>query len=158
MTSSDIQAYSSIAGVRQSGKTPSHNRVTISDIEGQWQTSAQQRLEELLRLEEGWDGYNGFPVSFANAMYAFRVLEAICRPDTPAPQIVPGSSGDLQLEWHEQGGDVELWVRGPNDVHAWRSLSDNEDGEEIDLTTDFSIVSEWLKEAMERTIAGTATA
>jgi hypothetical protein len=135
----------------------SPQRVTISEVEGQWQASVKQRLEELIRLEEGWDGYTAFPVSFDNAMFAFRMLESICRPDTLAPQIVPGPSGDLQIEWHTHEGDIELWVRGPNNVHAWRSLND-ENGEEIDLTNDFSVVSMWVKEVTEPTIAFAAAA
>lgn len=152
MTSASFQAISS--GSRHVLKTslaPAH-RVTLSEIQGQWQPAVKQRLEELVRLEEGWDGYTAFPVSFDSAMFAFRMLESICRPDTAPPQIVPGSSGDLQIEWHTQRGDIELWVRGPNNVHACRSSND-EDFQEIDLTNDFSTVSKWVKEVTEPTIA-----
>lgn len=137
---------------------PSAQRVTISEVSGQWQVAVKQRLEELVRLEEGWDGYVAFPVSFDNAMFAFRMLESICRSETLAPQIVPGQSGDLQIEWHTLQGDIELWVRGPNNVHAWREMHDRQEDEEFDLATDFSAISEWVKEITEKTIAVAATA
>lgn len=139
---------------------PVRQRIAISDVEEQWQGVVKDRLEQLIRLDEGWDGYTGFPLSFDNAMFAFRMLESICRPDTPAPQIVPGSSGDLQIEWHTQQGNVELWVRGPNNVHAWRDAGEVEAGEEMDLTTDFSVVSRWVEEVThtEPAIAVAATA
>ena len=128
-------------------------RVSISDVAGSWQGPVKERLEELIRLEEGWDGYAAFPVSFDNAMFAFRMLESICRPDTPAPQIVPGPSGDLQIEWHTHQGDIELWVVGPNNVHALRQVSETQEDEELDLTTDFSVVSRWVQKVTEPTIA-----
>lgn len=135
-------------------------RATFFDSEScEWQAVAKSRLEELIRLKEGWDGYSAFPVSFDNAMFAYQMLDSIARPETPAPQIVPGPSGDLQIEWHLAQGDIELWVRGPNNVHAWRSTDDGED-EEIDLSTDFATVAEWLKEitSTEPTIAIAAAA
>lgn len=157
MTSSLFPVISSGSWHRVKTDSLSPQRVTISGVDGQWQTSVMQRLEELIRLEEGWDGYTAFPVSFDNAMFAFRMLESICRPETLPPRIVPGPSGDLQIEWHTHQGDIELWVRGPNNVHAWRSLND-ENGEEIDLTNDFSVVSTWVKEVTEPTIAFAAAA
>lgn len=155
---SNFQFISSGSGQVLKSSFPSTQRVTISEVSGQWQVAVKQRLEELIRLEEGWDGYTAFPVSFNNAMFAFRMLESICRQDTLAPQIVPGPSGDLQIEWHTPQGDIELWVRGPNNVHAWREMYESEEGEEIDLTTDFSAVSEWVKEVTEKTIAVAAAA
>lgn len=133
-------------------------RVTLSDSVGEWQAVVKDRLEELIRLEPGWDGYTGNPVTFENAMFAFRMLESICRPSTPAPQIVPGSSGDLQIEWHTQRGDIELWVQGPNRVQALCEINNGQISGEMDLTTDFSTVSGWVKAATEPTIAIAAAA
>lgn len=130
----------------------------MSEVADYWQATVKDRLEQLIRLEEGWDGYTGFPVSFDNAMFAFRMLESICRRDTPAPQIVPGASGDLQIEWHTQFGDIELWVRGPNNVRAWHEITETQIDEELDLTTDFSEVSEWVRQITEPTIAIAAAA
>jgi hypothetical protein len=125
----------------------------MSDIVAGWRDAVNDRLEQLICLEEGWDGYAGIPVSFVNAKFSFHMLESICRPDTPAPQIVPGPSGDLQIEWHASAGDIELWVRGPNDVHAWRGISETQECEELNLTTDFSAVADWVKQITEPRIA-----
>jgi hypothetical protein len=116
-----------------------------------------KRLDELIRLGQGWDGYAGLPVSFVNATFALRMLESICDPRSPVPQIVPGSSGDLQVEWHTLRGDVELDVRAPNDVLAWRAKSDGAE-EELHLTNDFSTVVIWLNELAEPSIAIKAAA
>jgi hypothetical protein len=124
-----------------------------------WREAVMTRLEELVRLEHGWDGYNGEPVSLENAAFALRMLEAICGPDAATPQIVPGPSGDLQIEWHAMTGDIELHVLAPNRVHAWRQLvGGDEDGESLDLTIDFGIVATWVREMTEPALAGATAA
>lgn len=132
---------------------PQH-RLMISEADGVWHAAVVARLEELVHLEHGWDGYNGRSVSLDNAFFALKMLEATCREDTPAPQIVPGSNGDIQIEWHTMRGDVELLVRGPNSVCAWRYLvGADEDGEEMELTNDFLAVAMWIKNVTEPEVA-----
>jgi hypothetical protein len=135
-------------------------RILISELDREWRDPVGKRLEELIRLERGWDGYRGAPVSFEIAHFAVRMLEAACGLQAPTPQIVPGSQGDLQIEWHTERGDVELDVLAPNNVRAWRRTTSTEpDGEEIALTNDFSVVAVWIKELTEPSNAiGTAAA
>lgn len=130
-------------------------RVHVSDPERKWVRPVQDRLEALVeKLQPGWDGYQGMPVSLLNAWFALRMLEATCGETAPIPQIVPGSRGDLQIEWHTAKGDIELHVRAPNDVHAWRmTTEDAPDGQELHLTNDFVKVAEWVAELAEATIA-----
>ena len=159
MMLSNMQPTSSRSGLMLKNVPLTTNRITISDFGNQqWQSIVKQRIEDLIRLEEGWDGYNAAPVSFSTGMFAFRMLESICQRDTPAPQIVPGSSGDLQMEWHTNHGDLELWVRSPNNVHVSWTMSAEHDAEEVDLTNDFSVVSEWVREVTESKIAIAAAA
>lgn len=128
-------------------------------LDSEWQLTVEARLQELIWLENGWDGYEGPPVSFGSAVFAIRVLEAICVGDTPAPSIVPGNAGDLQLEWHLPSGEIELHVRAPNDVHAWRCLTGAHPLEEaLMLSTDFSVVAKWLRDLTEAPLAPHAAA
>lgn len=129
-------------------------RKLLTESVEEWRESVQERLQELIRLDRGWDGYEGLPVSFVNAVFALRMLESVCRAETHSPEIVPGVSGDLQVEWHTFKGDIELHVRAPNDVHAWRSKSDDDaDGEELELTNDFSVIATWVRELTEPPVA-----
>ena len=129
------------------------------DIGQKWREPVIRRLNELTALQLGWDGYEGIPVSFQNAYFAMEMLDACCRGDAPAPQIVPGSSGDLQIEWHLERGDIELHILGPNDVHAWHADENTGfDGEEVPLTNDFTAVVKWIKNLMEPTRATVPTA
>jgi hypothetical protein len=87
------------------------------------------------------------------------MLGSICRPNTPAPQIVPGSSGDLQIEWHTQAVDIEILVRAPYDVHAWRLVvGADADGESLGLSRDFTELAKWVAEISEPPIAASAAA
>ena len=128
-------------------------RYFINESINDWNEEIIGRLEELVSLENGWDGYLGQPVRFQNAVFALRVLETVCLNDTPKPQIVPGARGDLQIEWHSSSADIELHVIGPNNVHAW--IADEEtgpDGIEYELTTDFSLVVKIIRKLSERSV------
>jgi hypothetical protein len=125
-------------------------RILITEKWPGWREPVLERLKDLCKLPVGWDGYQGGPVDFRIAEFALRMLAAACGPDTPVPSIVPGPSGDLQVEWHLQSGDIELHVRAPNSVHAWRWTPDlGEDGEERSLTVDFTDVSHWIIDLTE---------
>jgi hypothetical protein len=112
----------------------------VEKIEAPWRSSVVSRLTELLRLDHGWDGYAGQPVSLENAMFALQLLDYICGADCVAPQIVPGARGDLQIEWHSWKGDIELHVVAPDELHARRFVEGgNPDGEDLEtLSNDFT--------------------
>lgn len=135
-------------------------RLLINEVNYAWSDDVKKRLEELIQLPYGWDGYQAVHVSFENANFALRMLEAICDLRTITPEIVPGVEGDLQIEWHTLKGDIELHIRAPNDVQVWYALVDGDsDGEELYLTNDFVSIEKWVKEITEQSFgADTATA
>ena len=134
-------------------------RILITENVSVWYDSVKEALEELVHLPSGWDGYDAAPVSFVNANFALRMLEKTCSLESQPPQIVPGTTGDLQIEWHTMNGDIELHVRAPNDVHAWRAVAgEDSEGEELELTNDFSVIAQWVKDLMEPSISAEATA
>ena len=135
------------------------NRLHVTLTANSWTGVVTDRLQQLIRLPIGWDGYRGHPVDFVNAVFALEVLKVICGPETDAPQIVPGPEGDLQIEWHTLQGDLELHVKGPNDVHAWHAVAGGDvEGEEQDLTVDYTAVAKWVREIAEPPSANTAAA
>lgn len=133
-------------------------RAVVYEPNSVWRDEVKARLDKLVDLKIGWDGYQGRPVTFQNAYFAMQMLESACQPDALTPQIVPGSDGDLQVEWHLRGGDIELHVRAPNDVYAWRRIAATSDEEELHLTNDFVSVAEWIKELTESSLAADSAA
>lgn len=132
-------------------------RVVVTEPVRGWLEGVKARFNELVQMRNGWDGYQGVPVKFVNANFALRMLEAVCDADAPAPQIVPGPNGDLQIEWHTNTADIELHVRAPNNVHAWRSVRGSLDEERL-LSNDFTAVSGWIDQLAEPLIAPGAAA
>jgi hypothetical protein len=111
-----------------------------------WRDPAIARFNELGALQNGWNGYGSGPVLAATIHFALSVLDKVCQPNTLTPAIVPGSDGDLQIEWHTCNSDIELHVIAPNRVHAWRRVqSTGPDGEEFELSNDFTVVANWIK-------------
>jgi hypothetical protein len=122
-------------------------RIAVFGARHNWRNAVIERLTELARLEQGWDGYRGKPVSLENAAFALRMFEAICGPNAAKPQLVPGPSGDLQIEWHTMSGDIELHVLALNRVEAWRKLvGRDDDGASLGLTEEFGAVAAWVRE------------
>lgn len=156
-----IRLVSSSGWEPKTQRSPDHKPAgsfLLSDNPKLWRGSVEVRLEELIRLPRGWDGYNGCPVGFTNAHFALRILESTCRNSTEPPQIVPGSSGDLQIEWHTLNGDIELHVLAPHKVLGWFQRAADGSEEELELTNDFRRVAQWVQEITEQSIAATAAA
>ena len=130
----------------------------ISQLSHDWIGILNARFEELIRLNKGWDGYQGQPVLYPNAVFAQKIIEKVCGNNNIMPSIVPGASGDLQIEWHTLKGDVELDVLGPYNVRAYYSNEDSGIETEIPLTNEFATVVLWLNEIKETSIAPFAAA
>lgn len=130
----------------------------VSEPQDSWFTSACEQISNLVKANLS-AFYRAEPVSFENAYFAISLLKSICVNSTPNPSIVPGVSGDLQIEWHTLSGDLEIHVRAPNDVYVWYSqLGENPEENEVELTYDFTKVSNWLKNITETSVASFAAA
>jgi hypothetical protein len=112
-----------------------------------WRTSVDRQLRTLRRLERGWDGCNSGPVSWATAAFTSAVLRSVMKPHTPAPTLVPASGGGIQLEWHEQGLDIELMIYRPVDAELTVHFLDGRPSiEEEPLSQNFELLSQVLEE------------
>jgi hypothetical protein len=108
------------------------------------------KLNELTSLPVGWDGYQGQPVSFTCADFAARVLDSLCHDDVPAPSLVPGADGTLQVEWHCHGFDIELDVLDAGSIEAYRRNVETGEEESIQVGVDFSEIFTWIEEMADR--------
>jgi hypothetical protein len=115
-----------------------------------WYEALKDRFNHLTALPVGWDGYGGRPVSFSCAVFAANVLEQLCDAELLPPQIVPGSDGTLQLEWHVAGVDVEIDILGPNEVVATRYDANLGLDDRYELSTDFRPLVSWIDDLRNR--------
>jgi len=129
---------------------PANQKIIVSEPSYAWKSEVTSRIEELIRLEPGWDGYKGQPVSLENGHFALNILESIYADNVPAPQIVPGVNGDLQLEWHTPSVEIELHILAPYEVQVWVIDSENfPEGRELELSMDFTDIAHQLKNLKE---------
>lgn len=127
---------------------PVISRANLSDPQMKDWGKIKARLDELCSLQYGWDGYAGVPIRFEIAYFVVEILKNVLSDHTTAldTQLIPGSDGDIQIEWHQDGAIVELHVKAPYDVTAWRSNPISDEGEELYLRADYTVVRSWLTE------------
>ena len=127
--------------------TVAQKRITLTEPTIEWADKVKRRLTYLCGLRADWDGYKGRPTRFDTAHFAFQLLQKICSPTTPSPQLVPLSSGGLQVEWHYPHAEIELTIRAPYDVKAWVSQGEeDEEGTDLPpLTTDFTSIVPYIQ-------------
>lgn len=63
------------------------------------------RIDEFTKLPKGWDSYGGIPVTLTVAAEAKDFLGYLPHWSW---QIVPGSDGSIQIEYHGHGFDIEI--------------------------------------------------
>src|SRR5712692_1526644 len=73
-----------------------------------WFDPLMQGFVDLLTLSPNWDSYGAGAIDPKVVLYAMTFMNSLLGPTTPAPRVVPLSSGGLQVEWHRQGIDLEV--------------------------------------------------
>ena len=164
MTSGNTTAFQRDRGFRvyeggNSSSTEAFEGLEVPHNQSIWVQELAPRFEDLVKLKPGWDGYLGIPVSFSNATFAANLLETLCLNTLPAPSLVPGTDGTLQLEWHINGYDLEIDVLGANNVVATRFCHQTEEEKEMYLKNDFSELVQWVDDlAYDDLMAGPVVA
>lgn len=156
MIDKPIRSDSSSSVLAFDHASPSRTRRIVQDSERHWKRAVVERLNHLVSLPKNWNGYGAGPVKFDTANFALKLLESVFDPDAPPPQIIPGSKGGLQIEWHLPRGSMELDVEAPYHVHGWAEI----DGEERDtvLSNDFTAPAKWLSILTDDKVATAAAA
>lgn len=119
--------------------------VKRADVE-HWQQDAYTRLIHLMSLGRGWDGSDSPAVRPEIATFAWNGLFSVMTPKTPIPFIAPVSGGGLQLEWHADGLDIELYISQPSRAELYIEYQDGRDTVEENLSSDFELLSSAIKE------------
>lgn len=115
-----------------------------------WIQISLKRLTMVASLPNQWAGPLSRSIDHQSISRAFRIIAEVV-PDVAryVPQIVPTVDGGLQLEWHQDGFDLEIEIAptGESYVDYSNAAGMKWEGEYIDLTREVARV---LQEALDR--------
>jgi len=95
-----------------------------------WFDALMQGFVDLLTLSTNWDSYGAGAIDSKLVHGAVNFINGLLGPATPAPRVVPLSSGGLQLEWHRQGIDLEVvFDRNDKPFFCYRNRVSKEESE-----------------------------
>lgn len=124
-----------------------------TDLSAQrWEAKLVPKISRMSEYGEGWDGYSAKRVSYEACMFAINILNNIMRPSTPCPQVVPTSSGSVQIEWHEKGIDLEVRVSGAYkcDLYCEDATRPGDQPMEVAIGADLSLLIQCVDELSRR--------
>lgn len=95
------------------------------------------KFDELSELQEDWDTYGGKRIDPSILTAARDLTAELVGAGHPQPHVVPTTTGGVQLEWHQDGADLELKFTSSDSVEgSW------EKGEDTgDRSFDFSVAN-----------------
>lgn len=84
--------------------------IKITGSPPSWLPETVNNLNLLLALKKNWDSYGAHRIKSETAIAAIQILLSVMQEEAPLPSIVPTPSGNIQLEWHRSGIDLEVEV------------------------------------------------
>ena len=97
-----------------------------------WFDPLMQGFVDLLTLPADWDSYGAGAIDQNIVRYAMTFASGLLGPSSPAPRVVPLSSGGVQLEWHRQGIDLEVvFDRDDEPFFFYRNRESGEEAEHL---------------------------
>lgn len=106
-----------------------------------------ERMAELVALPRGWDSRNASPVSDTALRRTIEFLLEHVADGIDCPVVVPTVHGGLQLEWHNNGVDVEVEVAPDGHVSCLAEDGSSEEPVELGLAGNEEWIRRWLKRA-----------
>lgn len=73
-----------------------------------WFDPLVQGFVDVLTLPPDWNSYQAKTINPKTVDEAMNFIVAVLAPTSPAPRVIPMSSGGIQLEWHRSGIDLEV--------------------------------------------------
>jgi hypothetical protein len=95
-----------------------------------WFDPLVQGFVDLLTLPPNWNSYQAGTIDSQIVHDAMNFINGVLGPTSPAPRVVPLSSGGLQLEWHRQGIDLEVvFDRGEQPFFYYKNRVNGQESE-----------------------------
>ncbi len=89
-----------------------------------WLRAAQLKISELAKLAENWDSYGSPRIQSAAIEQASRALDCLSSINLPPPQIFPVPGGGIQMEFEQNGRELEIEFM-PDGAIGYLMVADN---------------------------------
>lgn len=106
-----------------------------------------QRAIELTMLPRGWNSYDASPVSETALHRTLEFLLEYVTSGVDRPAVVPTARGGLQLEWHDNGVDVEVEMTPEGPVTFFAEDGTTGETDDVNLTGNEDRMRRWLTRA-----------
>lgn len=110
-------------------------------------TPVIQRAAELALLPRGWNSYDASPVSGTALHRTLEFLLEYVASGVDHPAVVPTVRGGLQLEWHDNGVDVEVEMTPEGSVSFFAEDGTTGETDDANLTGNEDRMRQWLTRA-----------
>lgn len=110
-------------------------------------TPVIQRAAELALLPRGWNSYDASPVSGTALHRTLEFLLEYVASGVDRPVVVPTVRGGLQLEWHNNGVDVEVEMTPEGPVSLFAEDGTTGETDDVNLIGNEDRMRQWLMRA-----------
>jgi len=110
-------------------------------IYAKWLNQTVPELVRLLWLPKGWNSDNPEQINPRAIEKILTLLLAILEPDSPPPIVVPTTRGGVQVEWHQNGIDLEIESFNSSKLEYY--FSDSKDEKEGTIEDDPAILKQF---------------
>jgi len=147
ITTGDVLSWESV--VAAVSAWPGHKRAVKIRLHGfsanpAVLVAALRSLYSLTELRTGWNSYAARPIQPDVIDHVARWIPTLLQQTTPEPAIVPRVRGGLQLEWHRNGVDLEIYVDSPTDIRFEAEDSKSGQTAEATLAGNEELLNTWI--------------
>ena len=103
-----------------------------------------KEIAALLILAPGWNSYSAKPIAPQNAERAILLVWELLQLGVPAPLVVPRVRGGIQLEWHTEIGDLEIYIDSPDQISFFAEHVESGDSTEAPVTGHEAELRAWI--------------
>lgn len=105
------------------------------------------KLGSIAGLADGWNSHGAMAIRNENLAAAVQVLLSCLPEGASLPQVVPTTRGGLQLEWHTEDAEVEIYITSPSNISFFASDRKRQE-EELPLNSETEgALSHWISMA-----------
>lgn len=107
-------------------------------------------MVDLPNLPAGWNSYSAKPIAPRNAIRTIRLLAELMGAQAPPPIVEPAVKGGIQLEWHAEGLNIEVYVDSPESISFFAEQVGSDDSLEQPLDGHEHELKRWVVRLSER--------